>query len=639
MNSSRVLFSSSIPALNPIANPTPDGPLNQSLLYLMEHCQSFEQLKQFHGRTIVTGLINDRIYLTSFLSLCTRLDSLDHGLSIFDRIGSVDMLMCNTIMRKCVSSSLPCVAFEFYKKLVSKGASPDSYTLPLVIKVCAHLLLHQEGREFHAHVIKFGYEHNIYVQNGLIHMYAEFGDVITSKQVFDSMVVRDVASWTSLMHAYADCGDYVAAHKLFDEMPERNVVAWTTMMECWTRDNQPGIAISAFYEMKVANQDIDGVAVVTLVTACGKLGRVKILYWVHGVIQKRSLEGNVSVMTTLIDMFAKCHSIDIAHVIFNSMSTRSIVTWNVMISCYAELGELGISYYMFNQMPDKNIATWNSLIAGCTRCGCYHQARDVFRVMISSNWKPDRVTLVTLISAIVKSGDLISGKQVHGFIYRSRVHLDVSLGNGLIDMYARFGFVKMARLLFDSMPERNIVSWNTLLIGAAMHGHGNMAVDLFEEMQSSLVKPDEVTFVAILSACSRAGMVKEAFWYFERMRSVYNVEPKVVHFTCMVDLLGRAGYVDDAYRLVKDIPVKPDAILWGALLGACNAHSCFNLGKFIGATMLDVAPDDSATYIALSNIYASENRWVDVKNIRDLMNDKGLKKTYGYSILNVDSEI
>ncbi|CAN6440097.1 unnamed protein product [Victoria cruziana] len=639
VNSSRRLFSSSIPSLNPIVNSIWDGPLNQSLLYLIGNSQSLEQLKQLHGRMVVTGLINDYTYITSFLRLCTKLDSLDHGLPVFDRFGCADILMCNTIMRECVSSSSPCVAFEFYKKLTRSGVNPDSDTLPLVIKMCARLLLHQEGREFHAHVIKFGYERNIFVQNRLIHMYSEFGDVITSRQVFDFMVVRDAASWTSLMHAYTGCGEFVSAHKLFVEMPEKNVVAWTTMMECWTRDNRPSIAVSAFYEMKAAKLGIDGVAMVTLVRACGKLGNPRILCWVHGIVHKLAMEGDVFVMTALLDMFAKCHSIDVAHAIFSSMSARSIVTWNVMISRYAQLGKLGFAYHFFNEMPNKSIATWNSLIAGCARSGCYYQARDVFRDMMSSNWKPDWMTLVTLISATGKSGDMTFGRQVHGFIYRSRIHLDVCLGNALIDMYARFGFVKMARLLFDSMPEKNIISWNTLLIGAAMHGHGNMALDLFERMQSSSVKPDEVTFVGILSACSRAGMVEEGLWYFERMKSVYNVEQKVVHYTCMVDLLGRAGYVSDAYRLVKDIPVKPDAVLWGALLGACNFHSCFNLGKFVGTTLLDVEPHDSATYIALSNIYASENRWVDVKNMRDRMNDKGLKKAYGYSILNVDSEI
>lgn len=311
---------------------------------------------------------------------------------------------------------------------------------------------------------------------------------------------------------------------------------------------------------------------------------------------------------------------------------------NSILDMYCRLGFVLEANQYFFEMTHKDLITWNTLIAGYERMDsskCLH----IFSRMQAEGFSPNCFTFTSVIAACANLAVLACGQQVHGGSVQRGLIQNLELANALIDMYAKCGSISDSHKIFVEMSYKSLVSWTSMMIGYGAHGYGKEAVQLFDEMVSSGVRPDQVVFVAVLSACSHAGLVDEGLRYFKSMVGDYNVTPDKEIYGCVIDLLGRAGRVEEAYDLIENMPFKPDESDWGALLGACKAHKLPHLGKLVAQRLLDLRPNTVETYLTLSNVYAAEGRWIEFARMRKLMRGIGNKKEAGRSWIEVRNQV
>lgn len=309
-----------------------------------------------------------------------------------------------------------------------------------------------------------------------------------------------------------------------------------------------------------------------------------------------------------------------------------------MIDGYCKRNQLIAAQDLFDRMGlAKNAVTWNTMISACVRYEDFGRAITTFQKMQAEGVKPTEVTMVSLLSACANLGALDMGEWIHGYVRRKNLKVDLVLGNALIDMYSKCGSMQDALDVFHSLPMKNIFCWNSIIVGLGMNGHGEEAIDTFNVMEKEGMKPDGVTFVGLLSGCSHSGLVSLGRKYFSQMLETYGVKPGIEHYGCMVDLFGRAGLLKEALELIRTMQVKPNAVVWGSLLRACQTHKDTNVGEQVTQHLLDLDPSDGGNYVFLSNLYASLNRWDDVDRCRKLMTDMGVRKTPGCSSIEVDN--
>ncbi|XP_022762651.1 pentatricopeptide repeat-containing protein At4g21065 [Durio zibethinus] len=306
---------------------------------------------------------------------------------------------------------------------------------------------------------------------------------------------------------------------------------------------------------------------------------------------------------------------------------------------YAACGLVDTAYKVFELIPEKDVVAWNSVINGFALNGKPNEALTLFREMGLEGVEPDGFTLLSLLSACAEVGALALGRRVHVYMVKVGLTDNLHVNNALLDLYAKCGSIREAKKVFDEMEERNVVSWSSLIVGLAVNGFGNEALQLFNEMGRVGLVPSEATFVGVLYACSHCGMVDEGFRYFKKMKEEYGILPRIEHYGCMVDLLGRAGLVKEAYQYIQSMPMKPNAVIWRTLLGACTIHGHLTLAEYARARVLKLEPGCSGDYVLLSNLYASEQRWSDAHIMRRKMLREGVKKVPGYSLVELGNHV
>ncbi|KAG9134404.1 hypothetical protein Leryth_025728 [Lithospermum erythrorhizon] len=432
---------------------------------------------------------------------------------------------------------------------------------------------------------------------------ASFGGVWLGES-FHGLIVQmgfefDVVLQTGLLDFYGKVGDLRSAEKVFDEMPNRDVIANNAMIAAWSKFGFVEDAKGLFDSMS---------------------------------------EKNCVSWNSMITCYCKLGDVDSARLVFDRSPVKDVVSWNAMIDGYCKAGRLMDAEELFMQIRvGRNVITWNTMIAGYVHCREFGKAINVFREMQAEGLRATEVTMVSLLSACAHLGALELGDWIHNYIRRKRLRVDVVLGNALIDFYCKCGSLDAALDVFHGMGERNIYCWNSIIVGLGMHGYGKEAIEVFTTMEKESVKPDGVTFVGLLCACSHSGLVSVGRSYFSQMCSVYGIEPGIEHYGCMVDLLGRAGCLQEALQLVESMPMKPNAVIWGSLLRACHAHKNTTVGVKVTQHLLELDPRDGGNYVFLSNLYASMNRWSDVDMCRKLMIDRGVHKTPGCSAIELDN--
>ncbi|KAK6146159.1 hypothetical protein DH2020_020028 [Rehmannia glutinosa] len=578
---------------------------------VLSKCKNIKHFKQIHSQFIKFGLHNTQFALSKLVEFCavSTHGSLSYAVSIFNSIDNPNHVIYNMMIRGYSLSSFSSLALQYYVDMLFFGLQPNSYTFPFLLKSCTKLLASHTGKQVHGQVFKFGLEDDVYVHTSLINMYAQQGSLDDARLVFDKSSFRDAVSFTALITGYISKGYVDKARELFDKMPIRDVVSWNAMISGYAQIDQYDKALSLFQEMRQARITPDVSTLLSVLSACAHVGQIENGDWIRSWIEEHGHSSNIQLVNAMIDMYAKC-------------------------------GDLHMARYLFDGMPEKDLVSWNVMIGGYTHMSKYKDALEVFHVMQLNNVEPNDVTFLNVIPACANLGALDLGKWIH--IYIEKHYQDFpneTLWTSLINMYAKCGNIEAAKHIFYNMQTKSLASWNAMISGLAMHGEANRAIQLFSEMAKEKFRPDEITFVSVLSACCHSGLANLGREFFNSMIHDYNIFPQLQHYGCMIDLLARAGLFEEAMSLVERMEMEPDGAIWGSILGACRIYKNLELAEYAAEKLFKLEPDNPGAYILLSNIYAGFGRWDEVARIRTFLNDKGMKKVPGSTSIEVDGVV
>ncbi|KAJ9550288.1 hypothetical protein OSB04_014333 [Centaurea solstitialis] len=360
---------------------------------------------------------------------------------------------------------------------------------------------------------------------------------------------------------------------------------------------------------------------------------------IHAQVLKFGFRSDGFSQNNLIHMYASFESLDDARKVFDKMPQRDVVSWTTLITGFSQSGRVDEAREVFETMPEKTPASWNAMIAAYVQTDRFREAFSLFDEMRLNRVELDKFVAASMLSACTGLGAMKQGEWIHDYIKRNAIEIDPKLSTTIIDMYCKCGALEKAIEAFNELPSKGVSAWNCMIGGFATHGKGENAIELFEKMEGESVKPDYITFVNVLSACAHSGLVEKGRYIFRHMVETHGISPGTEHYGCMVDLLGRAGLFDEAVKLISEMPMEPDVGVMGALLGACKIHKNVELGERIGKKVIELEPENSGRYVLLANIYATASKWDDVANVRKLMNDRGVKKTPGFSVIEVGSTV
>ncbi|XAR57519.1 hypothetical protein NMG60_11025687 [Bertholletia excelsa] len=580
-----------------------------SLFLSCANLKSLSQGKQLHACVISLGLEDHPILLPKLVTFYSALNLLPHAHLITENSNILHPLPWNLLISAYVRNGLSGVAVSAYRQMVNRGIRPDNFTYPSVLKACGEEFNLDFGREVHKSIDESCLNWCLFVQNALVAMYARCGEVDAARKLFDKMPERDAVSWNTMISGYASTNRWREAFVLFESMRregiELNIITWNTIAGGCLKTGDYMGALELISQMGNYGIQLDSVAMIIGLGACSHIGSVKSGKLIHSFAIRSGFHEFDNVKHSLINMYARCKDLSHAHILFQSVEVKSVITWNSIISGYAH---------------------WD----------CSEEAAFLFREMLLSGFEPNYVTIASVLPLCARVANLQHGKEFHCYITRCvefRDHL--LLWNALVDMYARSGKLLLAKRLFDLLSKKDEVTYTSLITGYGIQGEGQAVIDLFEEMIKCQVKPDHVTMIAVLSACSHSGLVTQGQVIFEKMYSVYGVMPRLEHYACMVDLFGRAGFLKKAEEIIAKMPYKPSPAIWATLLGACCIHGNKDIGELAAEKLLEMRPVKSGYYVLIANMYAAAGCWNNLARVRTFMRDLGVRKTPGCAWLDL----
>ncbi|KAH6816061.1 hypothetical protein C2S53_011801 [Perilla frutescens var. hirtella] len=541
--------------------------------------QAFNDGHKFHGYLIQSGLWSLTSVQNCLLGMYTDIQ-MDFAENLFEEMYEKDVISWSVMIRGYVHSDDNIFALESFKQMISQfGVEPDGQTMVSVLKGCANLGNIKIGKLIHGFVVLRGLNYDLFVGNTLLDLYCKCGDV-------DSAMI---AFW---------------------EMPYRNIVSWNSLLSGLVRNEKHAESLTFFALMGKSGTDADEVTLVNLLLVCKVFGDLHQCKLIHSRIIRRGFYSNDLAMNSLIDTYAKCNQIDLSWRLFSQIKRPDIVTWSTMISAFTHCG-----------LPDEGIS--------------------LYRQMMISQERPNYVTLLNLLEACALSAEIGRSKCAHGIAIRMGLASHVAVGTAVLNMYSKCGEVEASRRAFDQISLKNVVSWSAIIAAYGLNGLPQDAVALLSEMEVHRVKPNSVTILSLLSACCHGGLVEEGLSLFKDMANKHGAELKLEHYSCLVDLLARAGNLDDAFQLIESIPaaMKPGASAWGALLSACRTHENRKLTEDALSQILELEPSSSAGYLLASNTFAAGGSWAAASGIRCLMKERGVKIVAGYSLVHVGTSV
>ncbi|KAI5678977.1 hypothetical protein M9H77_09927 [Catharanthus roseus] len=646
---------------------------------LFQSCTKTQTAKQLHALLIVFGRMQCITSTTRLVNLYAHLGDVSLSCRTFDQMENKDTYTWNSMVSAYVRNgnfrkAVTCV----FEMLSNSSIRPDFYTFPPAFKACLSLV---DGMRLHCWVFKLGLQWDVFVSSSLVHLYCRFGEFNMAHRIFIGMPSRDLGCWNAvisgfcqngnfvealtildemrleginmdsmtvssilpvcsqngdikqgmLIHAYAikqglefdvfvsnalikmyaNSGELQQAQEIFDRMLSRDLVSWNSLIAGYEQNNQPDLAIRFFHKMLVDGSiQPDLLTLVSLASSFAQTRDLLCSKSIHGYILRRCwISNDVKIGNAVADMYAKLGCVDPARRIFEEIPVKDEVSWNTMITGYAQNGFASEAIEIYRTMKD------------------------------CENITPNDATLVSVLPAYAHLGALREGMKTHGQVLKRGLHLDVFVGTCLVDLYGKCGRLDKALSLFSEVPKRSPIPWNVIISCHGIHGKGVTSLKLFRDMLDEEVQPDHVTFLSLLVACSHSGLVDQGKWCFKLMQEEFGLKPSLRHYGCMVDLFGRSGQLERAHNFIQNMPLRPDASVWGALLAACRIHGNVELGKVASDRLLEVDSENVGYYVLLSNIYANVGRWEGVDAVRSLARDRGLRKTPGWSSIEFNNVI
>ncbi|KAK8928188.1 Pentatricopeptide repeat-containing protein [Platanthera zijinensis] len=432
-------------------------------------------------------------------------------------------------------------------------------------------------------------------------------------------------------------GRYSYASRFFGLLLHPDVFLFNVMIKGFVSAGFHGEALR-FYCMLLCGDSLPNDFTLPLVLkACSKLAAAGEGRTIHGHVLKLGYGSNIFIQTALVDLYGTCWDAADARKLFDRMTERDVVSWNAMVSAYVRSGSILLAERLFDEMPVRNVNSWTAMIGGLMNAGDPKRALTAFRQMQLHGVRPDKMVIVAILSAISNLGYLSSGKWVHDYIRKNAIPIDAFVGTALIDMYSKSGSIRDARLAFQATKFKNTSCYNAMIFGLAVHGLGEEAISVFEEMKRNGIEIDDVTMIAVLTSCSHSGLVEEGLRFFETMRELYGIDPRIKHHGCVVDLLGRAGRFAEAMEIVDSIEV--DHVVMGTLAAACRTHGKTELAEEIAMRMSGLDAENSGFYVWRASVHAGNEEWEEAAEIRRRMKERGIEKGAGCSWIEAGEKV
>uniref|UniRef100_A0A0E0JF77 Pentatricopeptide repeat-containing protein n=1 Tax=Oryza punctata TaxID=4537 RepID=A0A0E0JF77_ORYPU len=557
----------------------------------------------------------------------------------------------NRLLRAHLGRSRGDLALALYRRMRALSPSlPNSYTLPLALRAAASPRV---ASAVHAHALHLGLHAQHDVAGQILAAYSRLGRAADARHVFDAMPPgRTTFNWNALISAYSNGCDPDAAWDAFTRMAAAgarpDAVTWTALLSAHARCVKHADVLALFGDMHRSGCEGNAESMAVALSACPYAGDLALAKGkaIHGCgVVKGVIHGYLFVTNSLVCMYGKLGEMDDAKKVFRDATEKNTVTWNTLITSYAAAGLCNEALDVLAQMEQiggtvaPNVVSWSAIIGGLASSGDTDRALELFRRMQQRWLSPNVVTMATILSACADLLALRLGRELHGHAMKAKLDRHSLVENALINMYAKCGKVAGARKVFDGMKTRDLISWNSMLTGYGTHGLCDEALALFTDMAGVTVEPDGVTFVAVLSACSHAGRVPEGRRLFDHMVREHKISPSMEHYTCMVDLLGRAGLLRDASELIETMPMRPDLCVWGALLNSCRIHGDAAMAEATIANVLQSEAQSTGNHILITNLYAMCGMWDESKKVRVMTKEAGLRKNPGQSWIETNNKV
>ncbi|XP_071911711.1 putative pentatricopeptide repeat-containing protein At3g25970 [Coffea arabica] len=634
-----------------------------------------------HCHAIKAGVVGDVYTANNIMNGYKNCGRLDVALKLFDEMPERDTASWNTMIAGYVNSREFFNACDFFKHMKINGVGVDGYTFGSILKGVAANGGIFFGQQVHSDVVKWGYGENVYSGSALVDMYAKCGRVEDADRVFQYMPERNSVSWNALIAGYAEIGDHESCFQLLKWMDNegvglqdgtfvplltllddseyyeltmqihakvlklglwiqntvlnamitsysgcgslkdarrvfssasgyRDLVTWNSMLAAYLQHDRGELAFKLFWEMELLGLDSDLYTYTSIISACSGDAEQAQGRSLHALVIKRGLEKVTAVSNSLSAMYLKSNN-------------RGM--------------EDAIKVFDCTEMKDS--VSWNSILTGLSQKGFSENSLETFQNMLYQNLEIDHYTLSAALRSCSDLATLQLGKQIHVFTIKSGFEKNDYVTSALIFMYSKSGSLGDAWKSFTESPGDSSITWNSIMFAYAQHGQGKVALDLFFQMKKKNVKLDHISLVAVLTACSHIGLVEEGKKFLKSMESAYGIPPRMEHYACAIDLLGRAGRIEEAKELVKEMPFQPDAMVWKTLLGACRKCGDIEMATEVASHLLELEPEEHCTYVLLSDMYGHFEKWDEIATVKKLMRERRVKKVPGWSWMEINNEV
>ena len=587
------------------------------------HTSNHFSSNTLHAKMVKIGsiFVSGKFVLTSYV----KSEKLNDAQKLFDEMPNRDVLTWTALISGFSRVNSSGMALQLFREMLVEGVSPNHFTLSTVLKLCSKVGDVRMGKGIHGWILRNGVKLDVVLENSMLDLYAKFDEFVYARKLYDSMREKSTDTDNIILGVYVRSCDVNKSLHLFRNLPCRNAASWNTIICGLMQGGYLNAALELLYEMVENESEFNNFTSSIALSVVSSLLILELGRQVHGRIVRCGLHNDGFVKSALINMYIKCGNLEKASVIYSRLPSGFATKQGSNIVCSDTMTE---------------IVSRSSMVYGYVRNGKYEDAFKTFVSMVRERVLMDKFTIANVVSACSNAGVLELGRQVHGFIHKTVEQLDAHLASSLIDMYAKGGSLDCAHRIFDQMTNYlNVVIWTSMIVGCALHGHGKEAIRLFEQMRYEGIIPNEVTFIGVLTACSHAGLLEDGHLYFNMMKDVYAIKPKVEHYTCMVDLYGRAGLLNEVKEFIYENDLSHLSAVWKAFLSSCRLYRDLEMGKWVSEKLFRLKPQDEGSYVLLSNMCSGSQKWEEASRARRSMQHSGINKTPGQSWIHLKNQV